>query len=199
MARQMYKGGYTMVGARRARALFRLATLVERQRVPGVIVDCGVWNGGSTILMSVAAPSRVVWAFDSFEGMPEAGEFDDELAHKFTGEVRGSEAKLRRGFEQFASPQRLQIAKGWFEETFPRFSDQIETVAVLHVDADWYESVKVALDTFYPKLAPGGYCLIDDYNFWSGTRRAVDEFRAKRQISAPIISNHYWQKAPAEI
>jgi O-methyltransferase len=199
MARQMYKGGFTMVGQRRARALFRLAAMVERQGVPGVIVDCGVWNGGSTILMSVAAPSRGVWAFDSFEGMPEAGEFDDELAHKFTGEVRGSETKLRDGFEHFASSQRLRVAKGWFEETFPRFSEQIDTVAMLHVDADWYESVKVALETFYPKLAAGGYCLVDDYNFWSGTRRAVDEFRAERQISAPIVSNHYWQKSPAEI
>jgi O-methyltransferase len=197
MARRMYKGGYTMVGARRARTLFRLATTVERNRVPGVIVDCGVWNGGSTILMSVAAPSRPVWAFDSFEGMPEAGKFDDELAHKYTGEVRGSEAKLRQGFEQFSSPQRLRVARGWFEDTIPTLSDQIDTVAVLHVDADWYESVRVALDTFYPKIAPGGYCVVDDYNFWSGTRHAVDEFRGERQITAPIISNHYWQKLPA--
>jgi Macrocin-O-methyltransferase (TylF) len=198
LARRMRRGGYSMVGARRARALVRLANVVERERVPGVIVDCGVWNGGSTIMMSVAAPTRTVWAFDSFEGMPEAGQFDPELAHQLTGEARGSEAKVRQGFEQFSNPQRLRVANGWFEDTFPAFADQIDEVAMLHIDADWYESVRLALETFYPRLAPGGYCAVDDYNFWSGTRRAVDEFRAKRQISAPIVSNHYWSKSAGE-
>jgi len=187
-----------MVGARRARALVRLANVVDREGIPGVIVDCGVWNGGSTILMSVGAPTRTVWAFDSFEGMPKAGEFDPKLAHQLTGEVRGSEAKLRHGFEQFSSPRLLQVGRGWFEDTFPRLADQIDTVALLHIDADWYEPVRLALETFYPKLAPGGYCAVDDYNFWSGTRRAVDEFRAKWQISAPIVSNHYWSKFAGE-
>jgi len=183
-----------MIGARRARTLLRLASDVERREISGAIVDCGVWNGGSTILMSVGAPSRPIWAFDSFEGMPEASEFDPELAHELTGEARGSEDKLREGIERFAGPSRLRIAKGWFDETFPRFAEEIGTIALLHVDADWYESVKLALETFYPKLAPGGYCAVDDYNFWPGTRRAVDEYRARSQVTAPIVSRHYWQK-----
>jgi SAM-dependent methyltransferase len=197
-ARRMRRDGYTMIGARRARTLLRLADLVERKRIPGAIVDCGVWNGGSTILMSVAAPKRTVWAFDSFQGMPEAGEHDPELAHQLTGEVRGSEAKLRTGFEQFSDPERLRIARGWFEETFPRFVDDIGTIAVLHIDADWYESVKLALQTFYPLLAPGGYCAVDDYNFWAGTRRAVDEFRADSNIDTPVVARHFWEKRQTE-
>jgi len=194
----MRRGGFSMVGARRARALVRLASVVEHEGVPGVIVDCGVWNGGSTILMSVGAPTRTVWAFDSFEGMPAAGAFDPELAHELTGEVRGSEAKLRHGFEEFSNPRRLRVGRGWFEDTFPRLADQIDTLALLHIDADWYEPVRLALETFYPKLAPGGYCVVDDYNFWSGTRRAVDEFRASRRISAPIVSNHYWRQSSTD-
>jgi O-methyltransferase len=194
LARRMRREGYSMIGARRARTLLRLASEVERRGVPGAIVDCGVWNGGSTILMSVAAPSRPIWAFDSFEGMPEAGEFDPELAHELTGEARGSEAKLRQGMEQFSSAKDLRVAKGWFDDTFPRFAQEIGPIALLHVDADWYESVKLALETFYPRLAPGGYCAVDDYNFWPGTRRAVDEFRAGSQITEPIIARHYWRK-----
>src|ERR1700694_3979891 len=58
--------GYTMLGCRRGRALFRLAREVERQNVPGALVDCGVWNGGSTALLSAGAPTRDVYAFDSF-------------------------------------------------------------------------------------------------------------------------------------
>jgi O-methyltransferase len=197
LARRMRREGYSMVGARRARALLRLATHVEREGVPGAIVDCGVWNGGSTILMSVAARSRTAWAFDSFEGMPEPGEHDSELAQGLTGEARGSEAKLREGIERFSDERRLRVARGWFEDTFPRFADQVGEVAMLHIDADWYESVKLALETFYPRLAPGGYCAVDDYNFWPGTRQAVDEFRVSQGISAPIISRHYWQKPAA--
>jgi O-methyltransferase len=149
--------------------------------------------------MSVGAPSRTVWAFDSFEGMPEAGEFDPELAHQLTGEARGSEAKLRQGIDRYSSDQRVRLAKGWFDDTFPRFVDEIDTIAMLHIDADWYESVKLALETFYPRLAPGGFCAVDDYNFWAGTRRAVDEFRDRWQISAQIVSRHYWRKPLAEV
>src|SRR4051794_41824524 len=113
LARRMRREGYSMVGARRARALLRLATQVEREGIPGAIVDCGVWNGGSTILMSVAAPKRTVWAFDSFEGMPEAGEHDPELAHQLTGGGCGSEGKLRTGLEQVSGPGRPRNARGW--------------------------------------------------------------------------------------
>ena len=193
-ASRMQQEKYTGLGSRRARALVRLARSIEQDQVPGVIVDCGVWNGGSTILMSMAAPSRTIWAFDSFEGMPEPGEFDDPAAFQFVGDARGSESKLREGFARYAYPDQLRVAKGWFQDTFARFAHEIDVVAMLHVDADWYESQKLALETFYPKLSPGGYCAVDDYTYWSGTRRAVDEFRQQQQVSAPIISKHYWRK-----
>jgi O-methyltransferase len=130
--------------------------------------------------------------------MPEPGEHDDAIAHQFVGEARGSEQQLKAGFAKYANPDNLRIAKGWFEESFPRFSEGVGTIAILHIDADWYESVKLALETFYPELSPGGYCAVDDYGFWSGTRRAVDEFRAMRGISAPIVSSYYWRKPMRE-
>lgn len=191
-------GGYTMIGSRRARTLNRLARALERGGVRGAIVDCGTFNGGSTVMMSVGAPSREVWAFDSFEGLPEATEQDPERAFDWTGELKASESKVREAFERFAKSDRLHIVKGWFQDTLPVTAPRIEAVAMLHADGDWYESVRVTLETFYPRVSPGGFVVIDDYNGWEGAKAATDEYRAAHDINAPLIevdiTAAYWQK-----
>jgi len=192
------RDGFTMIGSRRARTLNRLARVCERAGIPGAIVDCGTFNGGSTVMMSTGAPSREVWAFDSFEGLPEAGEHDPERAADWTGELKASEEKLREGFARFAHPERLHVVKGWFQDTFPAAEPSIERIAMLHADGDWYESVRLTLETFYPKLSPGGFVVIDDYNGWEGAKIATDEYRAANAIDAPLrevdITAAYWQK-----
>jgi hypothetical protein len=72
--RRVRQRGYTMLGCRRGRTLYRLAREVERRNVPGALVDCGVWNGGSTALLSAGVATRDVYAFDSFEGLPPSDE-----------------------------------------------------------------------------------------------------------------------------
>lgn len=194
---RLWRGGYTLMSPLHGRHLFSIARRVERSRIPGAIVDCGVWNGGSTALMGAAAPSRDVWAFDSFEGMPAPSEFDGEQGQGWEGKVRGSVEMVRAGFERYADPRRLHVVKGWFEETFPQVVDEVGPVALLHVDADWYESVLLALRTFYPRLSEGGYVAMDDYQWWPGARRATDELRAQEGITSPMVEQHYWEKARA--
>lgn len=196
--RKLAKGGYTMTTTRRGRTLHRLAADVAARRVPGDMVDCGVWNGGSTVLLSAGAPGRDVWAFDSFEGLPEPGPLDGVESQGFQGECHGAEELLREAISRFAHPERLRVQRGWFDETFPEAAPEIEAVSLLHCDGDWYESVKLTLETFYPKLSSGGYVVIDDYGHWIGARRATDEFREHHKIDAPLIridyTGHYWQK-----
>ena len=196
---RLLREGYTMISSRRGRTLFRLARQLDRDGVQGAFVDCGVWNGGSTILLSNAAPEREVWAFDSFEGLPEADpSLDGDEAQDWTGECLGAEDMLREGFRKFAHPERLHVVKGWFEDTFPGALDEVGQVALLHADGDWYESVKLTLETFYDRIAPGGYVVLDDYGHWIGAKRATDEFRAARGITAPLITvdyaGRYWRK-----
>jgi O-methyltransferase len=187
-----------MISSRRARALQRVARRIVRDGVPGALVDCGVWNGGSTILLSDAAPEREVWAFDSFEGLPEPGPLDGPDSAGWRGECLGAEAKLRDGFRRYASEERLHVAKGWFDQAFPEHADEVGAVAVLHADGDWYESVLLTLRTFYPRLSPGGYVVIDDYGAWPGATRAVDEFRREVGETSPMIAadftGRYWRK-----
>lgn len=189
--------GFTMVGCRRGRTLYRLAAQVQRDAVPGALVDCGVWNGGSTALLAAAAPDRTVWAFDSFEGLPEPGELDGDHAAAWTGSCVGREANVIEAFRRFARPEQLRVVKGWFEDTLAANALSIGPIAVLHADGDWYDSVRVTLESLYDSIGPGGFVVIDDYSVWSGARQAVDEFRASRAITTPLRraqASAYWRK-----
>jgi hypothetical protein len=151
--------------------------------------------------MSAGAPSREVWAFDSFEGLPDAGPRDPDHADDWVGELVASEAKVREAFERFASPERLHVVKGWFADSFQPTEGQIDRVAILHADGDWYESVKLTLETFEPKVSPGGFVVIDDYGAWEGAKEATHEYRTANRIDAPLVEiDHtaaYWRKPPS--
>jgi hypothetical protein len=196
--RRVRQRGYTMLGCRRGRTLFRLAREIERRSIPGALVDCGVWNGGSTALLSAGAPSREVYAFDSFEGLPPSDEqLDGEHSVNRAGWCLGVQHNVTDALRRFGSPERLHIVKGWFEDTFPSEVDSVGPVAVLHADGDWYASVRLTLETFYDRISPGGFVAVDDYRVWSGVRQAVDEFREARSIKAPLAtveSAAYWRK-----
>jgi O-methyltransferase len=195
---ELYEGGWTMLGPRRGRMLHRLVEEVDRAGVPGALVDCGVWNGGSTILLSAAAPERDVWAFDSFAGLPEPHELDGRESEGLGGELVGSEQKLREGFERFAHPARLHVRAGWFEETLEDAAGEIGPVAVLHCDGDWYDSVLLTLEVMYPLVSPGGFVVIDDYGTFPGARRATDDYRRGVGDAAPLRridqTGRYWRK-----
>jgi O-methyltransferase len=196
--RELYLGGFTMLGSRRGRTLHRLARQVERDGTPGAIVDCGVWNGGSTILMALGAPARELWAFDSFEGLPVPSDVDGEKSFQYAGDCVGSEARLREGMERYSNGTRLHVRKGWFEDTLADAADEIGSVALLHCDGDWYDSVRLTLQVFYPLASPGAYIVIDDYGTWPGAKRATDEYRREvgddGRLRKIDHTGRYWRK-----
>jgi hypothetical protein len=196
--RELFKGGWTMLGPRRGRMLHRLAGEVDRVGLPGALVDCGVWNGGSTILMASGAPHREVWAFDSFAGLPEPKQLDGRESEGLAGELVGSEHKLREGFERFANPARLHVRAGWFDDTLSPAAHEIGAVAILHCDGDWFESVLLTLEVMYPLVSPGGFVVIDDYGTFPGARRATEEYLLRVGETASLRridrSGRYWRK-----
>ena len=194
-------GTYTMLFPLRARTLYRLARRADHERVPGSLVDCGTWNGGSTALLSAGSPERAVWAFDSFEGTPLATEPDEipaDLLPFSEGQCEGEEFMLREAVATFGSPARLTVRPGWFQDTIEPAAEEIGAIAVLHLDGDWYESVRFPLETLYPQVSPGGWIVVDDYGALHGAARATDEFRARANESAPLIrvdqTGRYWRK-----
>jgi len=178
------KPQFTMVTNKNLMTLYNLVRQVNRLELPGDIVECGVWNGGSAAVMGLAnieevhsSIDRMIWLFDSFQGLPPASDKDGEAERKnyFEGWNKGDVNKVHKVFRKLRVPlTRVNIIPGWFETTLMRA--EIDRIAILHIDADWYKSVKLVLDVFYNKVVPGGFVILNDYGAWPGCNRAVDDF-----------------------
>lgn len=181
---------YTMSGNARLRGLYEAVRQVVADNVPGAVVECGTARGGSAALMGLTlkrlgAP-RTLWVFDTFAGIPPptADDPDESIARLYTGQFRGDEAEVRALFERLGIMGQARLVRGLFQDTVP--GADVGPIAVLHLDGDWYESVKVCLDHLYDRVSPGGVIQIDDYGHWEGARKAVDEFLRTRSISVSL-------------
>ena len=176
----------TMLGPARIQSLSRLAQRIEDEQIPGDVVECGVYRGGSAAIFARRAThsrlGRTVWLFDIFQGMPPATASDGPEADSWVGNLRSSPQRVERLLRRTgADMSRVRIVPGLFQDTFPKV--HIPRIALLNMDADWYESIKLCLETFYDAVAVGGFVSIDDYRLWPGCQQAVDEFIRKRQLT----------------
>jgi O-methyltransferase len=183
---------YTMTAPDKLFGLILATRHVARHGIPGDIVECGVWRGGSmhAAARALAAEddiSRDIHLFDTYEGMPPPT--DRDLLHDGTpaAELLATRSRdhsvwavatledVQEGFADVPYPRdRIHFHKGLVEETIP---DQApEQIAILRLDTDWYESTRHELEHLYPRLSPGGVLVIDDYGWWKGAREAVHEF-----------------------
>jgi hypothetical protein len=192
--------GLTMVSLERLYAFIDAVRHVVRHNVPGAIVECGVWRGGATIaairtLQNLGETGRDVCLYDTFEGMNEPTEYDLdfrgqpamlEFNRLRTGRDRADWCRadlesVRRAVLATGYPkERIHFVQGKVEDTLPQHAPR--QVAVLRLDTDWYESTRHELAQLYPRMPSGGVLLIDDYGYWQGARRAVDEYLAENRI-----------------
>lgn len=178
------------------KALIQLSSCVktiEKNKIPGIIIETGCALGGSAILIALQkAKHRNFKVFDSFGMMPEPSEFDEEDVHNRFEVIKGGESKgigddlyygyesdllqkVKANFSQFGvdtETESIDLIKGFYEDVL--IVD--EPVALAHIDCDWYESVKVSLERITPHLVKGGYLIIDDYYRYSGCTKAVNEY-----------------------
>jgi O-methyltransferase len=167
---------YTMMSRSKLRNLKRLASQVVSDGVAGDFVECGTCKGGSSAVIASALRSdRHLWLYDSFEGLPEAGDVDGPAALAWTGGARAVEQDVIDVLTATGiRPERYTIRKGWFEDSFQQ--PLPKQVAFLHCDADWHDSVLLTLETFYPLMADGGIVVLDDFGWWEGCREAFYSF-----------------------
>lgn len=188
-------GQYTMTGPVRMWALIQSLKHVANERIHGDLVECGVWKGGNLALMRMFANFHQLTAkvigYDTFEGMPEATDYDVDFVGNFASAVMKSAPKDENiwnihayaGIQQVENNLRsldvregVRLIKGKVESTLTQPENVPDRIAVLRLDTDWYESTKVELEVLYPKLAPGGVLIIDDYGHFKGAQKAVDEY-----------------------
>jgi len=170
---------YTQSHPVRQQNLMRLGALVDAENISGAIVECGVLDGGTAALMAWATgdsrPARAVHLFDAWEGLPETTPEDGAEAAAWTGQVVGSPTRVIAIMKKLGiSKERVHFHRGWFNETFPKVD--VPQVAIAHIDCDFYDPTKLCLEKWYPVLSPGGIMQFDDYDSFSGCRKAVDEF-----------------------
>ncbi|MDJ0661023.1 MAG: TylF/MycF/NovP-related O-methyltransferase [Crocosphaera sp.] len=186
---------FTLVGPERMESLYNLSQRIDLENIPGDVVECGVFNGGTAAILAHFATNsykyeRKAWFFDSFQGMPETTEEDEEEAKEYVGEVVGDLSKVLTVLNLVnADMTKVEILKGWFDDTFPTVN--IPKIALLNIDADWYIPVKLCLETFYDAVVPGGFISFDDYGHWPGCKKAVDEFFQERQLSYKLHEVDY--------
>ena len=206
---------YTHVNYQRLKFLWNTTETIGKSGMEGSLVETGVWRGGCAGIMAYMSKqygyrNRLCF-YDSFEGLPEPTDLDGEDALIFAsgqstgrlvsiGKVKAEESYIKELlFDKLKiSPDKVEIIKGWFQDTLPRTKKRVGPIALLRLDGDWYDSTKVVLKQLYDQVVPGGYVLVDDYYFWDGCRRAVDDYIAehnlKIRISRQDMSGVWWVK-----
>jgi hypothetical protein len=183
-----------MTSPARILALANATRWIAWQRIEGAFVECGVWRGGSMMVVAQMLQkkgdnTRDLYLFDTFDGMTEPTDVDQDFRGrsarpKFQRMRRGSNSsdwcraplsEVKANMARTGYPsRRLHYQVGPVEETLPDLAP--ERIALLRLDTDWYTSTRHELIHLWPRLVPGGICIIDDYGYWGGSRKAVDEF-----------------------
>ena len=188
---------YTLTSHERMFALRQAVIYVVEAGIPGALVECGVWRGGSMLaiastLVELGATDRDLYLFDTFETMPPPGPNDVDVwgqhASEYYDAAMASPVYSYIPEEQIKSilvgagypAERLHFVKGMVEETIPAGAP--EQIALCRLDTDWYESTAHEMRHLYPRIAPGGVLLIDDYGHFMGSKQAVDEYMEEQGL-----------------
>jgi O-methyltransferase len=173
---------YTMTSKERVFSLINAVRYVSRHNIPGDIVECGVWKGGSMMaiaktLLAEQDQSRNLYLFDTFAGMSEPSENDRDFSSKTdqwiwcNAPLEGVQTVMSQtGYSQ----NKIHFIQGKVEDTLP--ANAPEKIALLRLDTDWYESTRHELIHLFPRLSVNGVIIIDDYGYWQGAKKAVDEY-----------------------
>lgn len=197
--------GLSYIGMEGLKDLQNAVVGLEDRGVPGILVECGCALGGSSIVLGLAkAKSRGLFLYDVFGMIPPPGEKDGQKAQNRYEVIRSGESEglkgeeyygyssdlLRRvqaAFRRFDCPpeeNNIEFFQGLYEETL----DINQPVAMAHIDCDWYDSVKLCLNVIVPHLVVGGILVIDDYYYYEGCKKAVDEYFAEQQDTFRFIN-----------
>jgi hypothetical protein len=192
---------FTRTGTERVLALMQAVKYIVQADVPGAIVECGVWRGGSMMaaaktLLELQRMDRDLYLFDTFDGMSAPSTADIDWAGVPAAEQLAQESREAAESLWCYAPMeevqrvmsgtgydssRIHLVKGMVEQTVPEAAP--ESIALLRLDTDWYESTRHELIHLFPRLVPGGVLILDDYGHWRGARQAWDEYCAEHRVT----------------
>ncbi|MEZ4701503.1 MAG: TylF/MycF/NovP-related O-methyltransferase [Rhodothermales bacterium] len=190
----------TYLSQRKLNALAEQILRIEKSRIPGAILEAGCAMGGSAILFASAkSPTRPLRVYDVFGMIPPPSEADGQDVHERYEVIKEGKAKGLGGDVYYGyrddlydavhasfgalgyppAPNRIELIKGLVQDTLVVDGP----VALAHIDVDWYDPVMTCLERITPHLALGGALILDDYQDWSGCRKATDDYFAGQDRS----------------
>lgn len=188
---------FSMTSPERMYSLYRSVQYIEDHKIPGAFVECGVWRGGSsmvmahTLLKQSKKPKRELYLYDTYSGMSAPTEadrtvFGKDAAPKFQETAKedhtdwcyASLDEVKSNLQSTGYPaSKLHFIKGKVEDTIPATIP--DEIALLRLDTDFYESTYHELIHLFPRLKAGGILIIDDYGHWLGAKDATDRYFAE--------------------
>jgi len=173
--------------------LYKTICDIEDHKMDGIFIEAGVALGGSAIVIAAAkSKTRQLNLYDTFEMIPPPSKKDgNDVQQRWleisSGKAQGIQGDLYYGYNNNLLEQvklnlskfgfdleenNIKLIKGLFQDTMK----VNQPVVFAHLDCDWYESTLTCLERIEPNLISGGEMIIDDYEHWSGCRRAVDDY-----------------------
>lgn len=187
---------YTMTSIERMYALFNSVRYILDNKIDGDFVECGVWRGGSSMLIAKMLQNRKInnrklYLYDTYEGMSDPVYHDYDYRGKQAAELLNTDDKVKCYADindvktnislTNLSHDQIILIKGKVEDTIPSNSPNL--ISLLRLDTDWYESTYHELKHLYPILNHNGVLIIDDYGHWEGCRKAVTQYFNENNIS----------------
>ncbi|MBL4889398.1 MAG: class I SAM-dependent methyltransferase [Candidatus Lindowbacteria bacterium] len=190
---------YSMTSQQRMYALYQSVIYIEENKIPGSIVECGVWKGGSAMLCAAilkkrGSTSRDIYLYDTFQGMPKPSNIDvshdgqkaipqwEEMQKNDYNEwCYAKVQEVKTNMESTGYPkEKLHYVQGKVEDTLPEVLPN--KISILRLDTDWYESTYHELEHLYPRLVKNGILILDDYGHWTGAKNAVQQYFKEKGI-----------------
>lgn len=195
---------YSMVHLHRMYATFSATRYIVNNGIEGDFVECGVWKGGSSMMMAMTLKQckdtkRKIYLYDTYEGMTQPTKFDVQTSNNINAKRQWQRLQRKKENEWCYAPidevknnmrmtrypyNKFKFIKGNVLDTLDK--EFPERIALLRLDTDFYESTKKEMEVLYPRLVENGVLLIDDYDSWRGSRKAIDEYFEKNKIK-PLL------------
>jgi len=189
---------FTMTSKERLLGVIDAVRYLCQAGVPGDIVECGVWKGGSMMaaaatLIAEGETGRNLYLFDTYEGMAAPTERDRDMAgnrastmhEKTPNWCQAGLEEVKKNLLSTDYPvDRLHFIPGKVEETLPH--KDLGQIALLRLDTDWYESTRHELTHLFSLLVERGVLIVDDFGHWQGAREAVEEY-FREHVEYPLL------------
>ncbi len=191
---------YTKTSPERVNALIGAVQYVVKNKIDGAMVECGVWKGGSTMAMALTLKnlgdeSRELYLYDTFSGMSAPTDVDISIDGAKADDTF-SQTKISEDSSDWYSSSLGEVKENLFTTGYPKgkihfIEGKVENtipteipnkIALLRLDTDWYESTKHEMTHLFPLLKQNGVLVIDDYGYWEGARKAIDEYISDNSI-----------------